>query len=81
LTRVLSPFYLGGMWTTAENLQFSVVRGLRKGLGLIRGMRHALTEVEQDKVGAAIAEQLESSNWRIEQGPERNSGHTEIMGQ
>jgi hypothetical protein len=42
--------------------------GLRKGLSLIRGMRCALTEDEQHKVTTCIAEHLESTDWKIEQG-------------
>ena len=34
----------------------------------IRGMRRALTEDEQHKVASCIAEHLESTNWKIEQG-------------
>ena len=45
--------------------------GLRRGLSLIRGMRRALTEDDQQKVAAAIVEHLESHNWKIEQGPVR----------
>jgi hypothetical protein len=47
---------------------------LRKGLRLIRGMRRSLTEDEQHKIAGAIVEQLEHSNWKIEQGPPRE-GH------
>jgi hypothetical protein len=57
------------MWTKADDLRLSVVMGLRKGLGLIRGMRRSLTEDEQHVVAGAIVEQLERSNWKIEQGP------------
>ena len=48
--------------------------GLRKGFRLIRGMRRALTEDEQYKVATCIAKLLESTNWKIEQGPARE-GH------
>jgi hypothetical protein len=45
--------------------------GLRRGLSLIHGMRRALTEDEQHKVATCIAEHLESTNWKFEQGPVR----------
>jgi hypothetical protein len=32
-------------------------------------MRRALTEDEQKKIAGKIVEQLERSNWKIEQGP------------
>jgi len=51
------------------NLVLAIVMGLRKGLRLCHGMRRQLTEPEQFKVGAAIAEQLEKSNYEIRQGP------------
>jgi hypothetical protein len=57
------------MWTRADELRLSVVMGLRAGLSLIRGMRRSLTEEEQDKVADAIVKHLESTNWKIEQGP------------
>ena len=34
-------------------------------------MRRALTEGEQHKVATCIVERLESTNWKIEQGPDR----------
>jgi len=58
------------MWSKAENLRFSVKLGLRKGLKLIRGMRRAITDEDQDKIALAIVEDLERNNWKIEQGPE-----------
>jgi hypothetical protein len=57
------------MWTKADELRFSVVMGLRKGLKLCRGMRRSLTEDEQHKVAGAIVEHLEAHNWKNEQGP------------
>ena len=53
--------------------------GLRKGLSLIRGMRRSLTEDEQHKVAAAIVVHLESTNWRIEQGPMREGHGPNLM--
>jgi hypothetical protein len=44
------------MQTALEQLRFSVVMGLRKGLRLVRGMRRALTEDEQYKIGEAIVD-------------------------
>jgi hypothetical protein len=57
------------MWSKRETLQFTVKLGLRKGLRLIRGMRRALTDEEQERVAHAIVEHLELSNWKIDQGP------------
>jgi hypothetical protein len=57
------------MWSKADELRLSVVMGLREGLRLIRGMRRALTEDEQHKIAGKIVEHLESTNWKIEQGP------------
>lgn len=37
------------------------------GLALIRGMRRALTDAEQDRVADATVRHLESSNWKIEE--------------
>jgi hypothetical protein len=68
------------MWSKAESLRFSVKLGLRKGLKLIRGMRRALTDDEQDRVARVIVEDLERGNWKIEQGPEPE-GHAKIMGE
>ena len=56
------------MWTTARSLHLCVKIGLRKGLGLIRGMRRTLTDEQQDRVAQAIVEHLELSNWKIEEG-------------
>jgi hypothetical protein len=68
------------MWTKADELRFSVVMGLRKGLKLCRGMCRALTEDEQLKVAGAIVEQLERSNWRIEQRPMPEGHGPGLMG-
>jgi hypothetical protein len=57
------------MWSKADDLRLTVLMGLRRGLKLCRGMRRALTEDEQNKVAAVIVEDLERSNWKIEQGP------------
>jgi hypothetical protein len=67
------------MWDRAAELRFSVMMGLRRGLSLCRGMRRALTEDEQQKVAGPIVEHLESTNWRIEQGP-MPEGHSGLMG-
>lgn len=40
--------------------------GLKKGLALVRGMRRALTDDEQNRVAGEIADQLRYG-WRIEQ--------------
>jgi hypothetical protein len=57
------------MWSKRETLQFTIKLGLRKGLALIRGMRRSLTDDEQDRVAKAIADHLELSNWKIDEGP------------
>jgi hypothetical protein len=57
------------MWSKRETLQFTIKLGLRKGLGLIRGMRRSLTDDEQDRVAEAIVKHLELSNLKIEEGP------------
>jgi hypothetical protein len=67
------------MWSKADELRLSVVMGLRQGLRLIRGMRRALTEDEQDKVAGAIVKHLEQSNRKIEQGPPAE-GHGQYLG-
>jgi hypothetical protein len=54
------------MWSKADELRLSNVMGLRDGLRLIRGMRRALTEEEeQHKIAGKIVEHLESTNWKI----------------
>jgi hypothetical protein len=68
------------MWGKADELRLSVLMGLRRGLKLGRGMRRALTEDEQHKVAAAIVEHLESTNWKIEQGPVREGHGPGLMG-
>jgi hypothetical protein len=45
---------------------------------LIRGMRRSLTEDEQHKVADAIVQHLESTNWKIEQGPPAE-GHGQYL--
>jgi hypothetical protein len=67
------------MWTKADELRLSIVMGLRKGLSLIRGMRRALTEDEQSKVATCIVEHLESTNWKIDQGPTREGHGPHLM--
>jgi hypothetical protein len=56
-------------WTRDDHLRFSIVMGLRDGLRLIRGMRRALSEDDQNKIADAIAKHLLSHNWKIERGP------------
>jgi hypothetical protein len=56
------------MWTTAQDLRFSVKMGLRKGLARIRGLRRALTDDEQETVAKEIVDHLELSNWKMEPG-------------
>jgi hypothetical protein len=68
------------MWSKADDLRLSVLVGLRRGLKLCRGMRWALTEDEQNKVAAVIVEDLERSNWKIEQGP-MPEGHSRVDGE
>ena len=68
------------MWTTADELRLSVLIGLRKGLSLIRGMRRSLSEDQQRVVAGAIVEHLESTNWKIEQGPTREGHGPGLMG-
>jgi hypothetical protein len=67
------------MWSSSDDLRLSVVMGLRKGLSLIRGMRRSLTEDEQHKVATAVVEHLESTNWKIEQGPSREGHGPNLM--
>lgn len=52
-------------WTAADEFLLSIKLGLRKGLALVRGMRRALTDEEQDRVAGAIAEHVQRA-WRIE---------------
>jgi hypothetical protein len=47
--------------------------GLRKGLSMIRGMRRALTEEEQDRVAGEIAANLRHG-WKIEPVPPQVGG-------
>jgi hypothetical protein len=47
------------MWTKIDDLRLTVLMGLRKGLGLVRGMRRSLSEDEQHKIADAIVEQIE----------------------
>jgi hypothetical protein len=42
-------------------------------------MRRALADSEQEVIAEAIVDDLERSNWKIEQGPER-PGHSRMMG-
>jgi hypothetical protein len=49
------------MWTKAQDLRFSVMMGLRKGLRLIRGMRRAFDaemKSPKSKPDAAVAAKL-----------------------
>jgi hypothetical protein len=43
--------------------------GLRKGLSLIRGMRKELSQEQQERIAETIVHELETTNWKIEQGP------------
>jgi hypothetical protein len=59
------------MWKTANerrDVVFMVRMGLRKGLSLIRGMKRSLTEDQQKQVAETIVHELESYNWKIEEG-------------
>jgi len=60
-------------WTTADELRFTIRMGLPKGLSLIRGMRRALTEEEQDRVAGEIAARLDHG-WKIEPVPPQVGG-------
>ncbi len=63
------------MWTKTQELAFDIMMGLRKGLRLVRGMRRTLSEEEQQRVSAKIAEHLELANWQIEKGaPSQGAG-------
>jgi hypothetical protein len=63
------------MWTTAQDLRFSVKMGLRKGLARIRRLRRTLTDDEQETVAKEIVEHLELCSWKIEPGePLRGHG-------
>ena len=53
------------MWSKRHEFQLSVKLGLRRGLSLIRGMRRAFTDEEQDKIAGAIVEQVEFSNGEL----------------
>ena len=63
-----------------KSLQLSVVMGLRKGLSRIRGMRRSLTEEDQRKIAEEIIKELETSNWKITQGPPPEGGAAHIAG-
>jgi hypothetical protein len=79
LTSFLFCSRMENMWGKVDELRLSVVMGLRKGLGLIRGMRGSLTEDEQHKIAGAIVDHLEQSNWKIEQGPSREGHGPHLM--
>jgi hypothetical protein len=68
------------MWSKSEELRFSVMLGLRKGLKLIRGARRTFTEDEQRIIAQAIVEDLEGSNWKIESGAPARANGSELMG-
>jgi hypothetical protein len=53
--------------------------GLRRGLGLVRGMRRSWSEDQQLVVAAVIVEHLEQSNWEIERAPEREGHGPHLM--
>jgi hypothetical protein len=59
------------MWRTPterKDFVFMVRMGLRKGLSLIRGMKRSLTEDQQRQVAETMVHELETSNWKIEEG-------------
>ena len=56
-------------WTSRDELRLTIKIGLRKGLALVRGMRRAMTDVEQDRVADAIADHLKLANYSVEPGP------------
>jgi len=66
------------MWKTPterKTFAFMVRMGLRKGLSLIRGMKRSLTEDQQKQVAEVIVRELETTNWKIEEGePGKPSG-------
>jgi hypothetical protein len=69
---VLLSFYLFCMWkdpSERTNFVFMVKIGLRRALSLIQGMKKSLTEDQQRCVAETIVHELESYNWKIEQGP------------
>jgi hypothetical protein len=69
------------MWSKRETLQFTIKLGLRKGLALIRGMRRALTDDDQDRVAEAIVKHLELTNWKVEEGQLPEGHGPQIMGE
>jgi len=63
-------------WTNADEFRFAIRMGLRKGLSLIRGMRRALTEDEQDRIAGEVADSLRHG-WKIEPiQPQVGAGHS-----
>jgi hypothetical protein len=69
---VLLSFYPFWMWkdpSERTNFVFMVKIGLRRALSLIRGTKKSLTEDQQQCVAETIVHELESYNWKIEQGP------------
>jgi hypothetical protein len=73
LASVLFSFYpFLAMWKTPterKDFVFMVRMGLRKGLSLIRGMKKSLTEDQQQHIAETIVHEIETTNWKIEQGP------------
>jgi hypothetical protein len=61
-------------WTITDDLRLCIVMGLRKGLRLIKGMRRALTEDEQNTIANEIVTHLRLANWEIRLG-EPLAGH------
>jgi hypothetical protein len=58
-----------------KDFVFMVRMGLRKGLSSIRGVRKAIDEEDQYRIAEAIVRELETTNWKIEQGaPARPPG-------
>ena len=70
------------MWKTPterKDFVFMILMGLRKALSLIpirkvpvsnrKGFNRYLTEEQENQIAEAITRELESYNWKIEQGP------------
>ena len=52
-----------------RDLVLVIVMGLRNGMKSVRGLRKQVTEAEEFMIGRRIAEQLRTSNYKIESGP------------
>ena len=75
-------FCVSLMWKTPtgrKDFVFMVLMGLRKALSLIpirkvpvsngKGLNRYLSEEQERQIAEAIARELETTNWKIEQGP------------